>query len=127
MLARKGKFKEAETTLIPNGTPPAELVLLHAQAALVTSSGDYSRALELWRSLLDRDPQNAEAQRMITSIELWLSRPAWMRFAPLAAASAGALIFFLGLWWALSDSAPIPAGRKPVAPAASHAPIAPAH
>jgi hypothetical protein len=124
-LARKGKYQEAETTLIPNGTPPAESVLLHAQAALVTSSGDYARALQLWRSLLEHDSQNAEARRMIASIELWLSRPSWMRFIPLVAAVAGALILFLGLLWALSDNAPVPTTKKPVAPAASHAPISP--
>jgi hypothetical protein len=124
-LARKGKFQEAEATLVPDKNQSPEPVLLHAQAALVTSAGDYSRALQLWKSLLESEPRHAEAKRMIASIELWLSRPSWMRFVPLAGLLAGALILFLGLLWALSDSSPNPAAKRPITPAASHSPVSP--
>ena len=81
-LARAGKLRAAQTILAAEGTLPENPVELHALAALVTSEGDYPRALRLWRLLLQREPGHTEARRMIASIELWLSRPAWFRFIP---------------------------------------------
>ncbi len=84
-LARQGKGREAQVLLSAEGELPENPVELHALAALVTQEGDYSRALRLWQLLLKRDPGNHEAQRMIASLELWLSRPPWVRYVPVGA------------------------------------------
>ena len=81
-LSRRGKMRAAQALLAAEETSPENLIELHALAALVTSEGDYPRALRLWRLLLERDPRHAEAKRMIASIELWLSRPPWVRYVP---------------------------------------------
>lgn len=81
-LARRGKMREAQAFLAAGGAPPENPAELQALAALVTKDGDYQRALRLWRLLLEREPGHAEARRMIDSIELWLSRPPWVRYIP---------------------------------------------
>ena len=108
-LARQGRLREAQQMLAAEGTLPENALELHALAALATGEGDYTRALRLWRLLLQREPGHAEAKRMIDSIELWLSRPAWFQFIP-----AGLVVFGLGIAivfvaWAMSDDAPAPA------------------
>ena len=96
-LARRGRLREAMAVVAPGGLPPADPVLLHAFAALVTGAGDYRAALPLWRLLLEREPGHAYARRMVAAIELWLARPPWMRwFWPLVAA-AGGLVLVGGL------------------------------
>jgi hypothetical protein len=97
-FARTGKLREAQQLLASAGTLPESAVELHALAALATGEGDFSRALRLWRLLLQREPGHAEAKRMIDVIELWLSRPSWYRFIPFSIAAlvvALALVIFL--------------------------------
>jgi len=88
-LARRGRSREAQAVLTPDGAPPANPTELQALAALATGQGDYRRALPLWRLLRQRDPANREAQRLIDAIELWQARPPWMKFVLPA---AGALL-----------------------------------
>ena len=102
-LSRRGWFAEAEHELAPSGVLPEETLALHALATLATNSGDYARGLHLWRLLLERDPGNAEAGRMVEAIELWLSRPTWVRYAPLSAGVAGALLLVIFLLWAVAE------------------------
>jgi hypothetical protein len=120
-LARRGKMRAAQALLGAEGSAPENLVELHALAALVTSEGDYPRALRLWRLLLDREPRHAEAKRMIASIELWLSRPPWVRYVP--AGAMALLVVIVVVVAALSaDSSPPPSPPPPPAslsPAAS--------
>jgi len=85
-LSRRGKMRAAQALLAAEETSPQNLVELHMLAALVTKEGDYPRALRLWRLLLEREPRHPEAKRMIASIELWLSRPPWVRYVPMGAA-----------------------------------------
>lgn len=115
-LARQGKLRAAQTVLAAAGTLPDNPVELHALAALVTSEGDYPRALRLWRLLLQREPGHAEARRMLASIELWLSRPAWVRFIP--AGSVVLLLVVLAAVLLLAGSASPPAIRPAAVPAA---------
>jgi negative regulator of sigma E activity len=96
-LARQGKGRAAQALLGADGELPESAVELQALAALVTGEGDYSRALELWQLLLKREPGNREAQRMIASIELWLSRPPWIRYVPVGAAVLAVMIAVLVL------------------------------
>jgi hypothetical protein len=108
-LSRHGKMRAAQALLAAEETMPQNLVELHALAALVTSEGDYPRALRLWRLLLDREPRHPEAGRMIASIELWISRPPWVRYVP-----AGALALVLAIVGAVivfSDGSPPPSVR----------------
>jgi hypothetical protein len=113
-LAQQGKLRAAQTILAAEGTLPDNPVELHALAALVTSEGDYPRALRLWRLLLQREPGHAEARRMIASVELWLSRPAWYRFIPagaivlLAMVLVTVLILAIGAPSPVAKSAPVP-------------------
>ena len=104
-LARRGKTRAAQSVLAADGRLPEDPVELHALAALVTSEGDYPRAVRLWRMLLDREPGHREAQRMIAAIELWLSRPPWVRYVPIGAAVLLVVILIL----AIAGSA----GRQP--------------
>jgi hypothetical protein len=118
-LARHGKLRAAQTSLAAAGTLPENPVELHALAALVTSEGDYPRALRLWRLLLQREPGHAEARRMIASIELWLSRPAWFRFIP-----AGAFVLLMVILVSIllmAGSGPSPAAKPAAVPAAASA------
>lgn len=125
-LARHGAMKEAEATLAPPGAIPDSSVALQALAALATSQGDYTRALRLWRLLQQREPNHAEAHRMIEAIELWQDRPAWFRFLPLVAGLIAAALLTGLLIWALSDDTPPPRPRPPIAaPVISPAPTAP--
>lgn len=79
-LARRGRLREAMAVLAPGGIPTDDPVMLHALAALATGAGDYRTALPLWRTLLERDPANRDARRMINAIELWLARPPWLKW-----------------------------------------------
>ena len=105
-LSRQGKLREAQQLFAAEGTLPENSLELHALAALATGEGDYTRAQRLWRLLLQREPGHAEAKRMIDSIELWLSRPAWFQFIPagLAVFGFGAVIVFVA--WAMSGDEP---------------------
>lgn len=112
-LARQGRRREAETTLMEGrGEPPQHPLALHALATLVTQSGDYSRARKLWALLVQRDPRHDDAQRMLAAVDLWLSRPLWVRWLP----AAGALVLagIIGLWWSLGTR---PAATPTVEPA----------
>jgi hypothetical protein len=125
-LARRGKLRAAQAFLGAEGTVPENPVELHALAALVTSEGDHPRALRLWRALLEREPGNAEAKRMIASIELWLSRPPWVRFVPAGAVALIVVIAVAAL--ALSGGSPsrkTRAATPPPAPPSSVSPAAP--
>lgn len=89
-LARRGRLREALAVVAPGGLPPGDNTCLQAFAALTTGAGDYRAALPLWRLLLERDPNNREALRMIATIELWQARPGWMQwFWPVVAAIGG--------------------------------------
>lgn len=91
-LARRGRVREAMTALAPGGVAPDPLSL-QAMAALATAVGDYRMALPLWRQLLERDPANAEARRMIYLIEVWQRRPQWMRWVwPLVGVAVAAAL-----------------------------------
>jgi len=112
-LSRQGKLREAQQLFAAEGTLPEDTLELHALAALATGEGDYTRAQRLWRLLLQREPGHAEAKRMIDSIELWLSRPAWFQFIP-----AGLVVFGVGLVlvlvvWAMGGDEPVPARPTP--------------
>ena len=106
-LARVGKLRDAQVLIAGDRTIPDHPLELQALAALVTSEGDYLRALKLWELLLQREPGHAEARRMVDAIELWLARPSWMRYWPLLGATAVAVVV-AGLFWALA-SGPAPA------------------
>ena len=120
-LARQGKMRAAQALLAAEGTVPENPVEHHALAALVTSEGNYRRALLLWQQLLQRDPRHAEARRMVAAIELWLSRPAWVRYVP-----AGAVVLLLLLVAAVvalaGGSPPPPVKPAPPPPAALSSP-----
>lgn len=90
-LARRGKLKEAQSLISAGGAIPEDPLALQLLATLATAEGDYLRGLRLWEQLLQREPQNAEAKRMVAAIDLWISRPSWMRYAPLAAMIVGAV------------------------------------
>jgi Flp pilus assembly protein TadD len=94
-LLRAGKGRDALAMLAPSGVAPADPILLHAYAALVTSTGDYWQALALWRKLAEIAPSNPESWRMIAAIELWLRRPVWVRWFWPAATMAAALLAVL--------------------------------
>jgi hypothetical protein len=98
-LARRGRLREAQQLLAAEGTLPEDQLELHALAALATGEGDYSRALRLWRLLLQRQPGHAEAKHMIDCIELWLSRPPWFKYIPvgLIALGVGVLVSLVAL------------------------------
>jgi hypothetical protein len=116
-LARCGKMQAAQMILATTGALPDNSVELHALAALVTSEGDYPRALRLWRLLLQREPNHVEARRMIASIELWMSRPAWFRFIP--AGAVVLLIMILVLILLLAVSGPSTAAKPAALPRAT--------
>ena len=101
-LARSGQMKAAQAVLTTSGGTPDDPIELHALAALVTSAGDFSRALTLWRQLLQREPRHAEARRMITAIERWQIRPSWYGFIPMGAATLGVVLLVIVLLYALS-------------------------
>jgi predicted Zn-dependent protease len=101
-LARSGQMKAAQALLTVSGGPPDNSIELHALAALVTSAGDFPRALTLWRQLLQREPRHAEALRMIAAIERWQIRPPWYRFIPMGAATLGVVLLVVVLLYALS-------------------------
>jgi len=123
-LARQGKLREAQQMLAAEGTLPENALELHALAALATGEGDYTRALRLWRLLLQREPGHAEAKRMIDSIELWLSRPSWFQFIPIGAAllTLGVVLAFVA--WAMSGDQPVPVrpAERPIISAPAVAP-----
>lgn len=96
-LARRGKLREAIETVAPGGVPPADPLLLQTYAALVTGAGNYRMALPLWQQLLEHDPENREARRMIYSIQLWAARPPWMQWFWPAAGCAGAVVLLVVL------------------------------
>ncbi len=112
-LARQGRLREAQKLLAAEGTLPESTLELHALAALATGEGDYARAQRLWRLLLQREPGHAEAKRMIDSIELWISRPAWFRFLPigLGLGVVGLVVVFV-VW--MMGGEPPPPRRVPV-------------
>jgi hypothetical protein len=92
-FARRGRLREAQAVIAPGGTPPADSLSLHALAALTTGAGDYRMALPLWRLLLEREPDHAEARRMIAAIELWQARPPWMKWVwPLVGSVLGVVL-----------------------------------
>jgi hypothetical protein len=113
-LARSGQMKAAQAVLTTSGGPPEDPIELHALAALVTSAGDFPRALALWRQLLQREPRHAEARRMIDAIELWEIRPPWYRFIPAGAAAVGVALVVVVLMVALSSPTPAPKPDSPV-------------
>jgi hypothetical protein len=130
-LARQGRIKDAEAAIgEDNVKDPLSLEVL---AVIVTSEGDYPRGLRLWSELLQNAPQHAEAKRMVGAIELWLSRPSWVRYVP--ATGATLLIVLLGaIFWALTRepvraSPPrraVPAAVSPViAPSSTASPATP--
>jgi hypothetical protein len=123
-LARHGKLRAAQTILAAAGTLPDNPVELHALAALVTSEGDYPRALRLWRLLLQREPGHTEARRMIVSIELWLSRPSWVRFIPAGTVVLLAVILLAVL--IVAGSGPSPAARPAAVSGAAASSVRPA-
>jgi hypothetical protein len=115
-LARRGKLREAQTALGGDRTIPEEPLALEALAALATGEGDYVRARKLWELLRQRVPGHPEANRLISAIDLWQSRPIWMRYVPWAAGVVCVLILVVLLLWALdSGSAPPARSRKPTA------------
>jgi hypothetical protein len=101
-LARNGQMKAAQALLTTSGGPPDDPIELHALAALVTSAGDFPRALTLWRQLLQRESSHAEALRMVAAIELWEMRPPWYRFIPIGVAALGVVLVVVVLLYALS-------------------------
>jgi hypothetical protein len=101
-LARSGQMKAAQALLAAPGGAPEDPIELHALAALVTSSGDFPRALALWRQLLQREPSHAEARRMIAAIEQWQMRPPWFQFIPIGAVTLGVVLLIVVLLYALS-------------------------
>ena len=98
-LAGRGGLREAMAVVALGGLPPAEPELLHALAALATGAGDYRMALPLWRLLVERDPENAYARRMVAAIELWQARPPWMQWFWPAAITAGVAALAGVLLW----------------------------
>ena len=106
-LARQDRIKEAKDLLAPDGQPPEDSVALETLAALVTREGDYIRALHLWQTLLRREPRHAEALRLIAALEVWMARPPWFQFLPLAAGAA-LLLVLASAWWALAGRHPAP-------------------
>jgi negative regulator of sigma E activity len=122
-LSRRGKMKAAQSLLVAEETAPENLIELHALAALVTTEGDYPRALRLWRLLLDHDPRHAEAKRMIASIELWTSRPPWVRYVPAGAVALIVVIVVAVL--VFSGGSHPPAARTAPPPPAALAPAGP--
>lgn len=128
-LARRGEYRAAQRALSANGEPPENVTALHAYAAVITATGDYTRALHFWRLLQARDSRHPEARRMIAAIELWQSRPSWYRFIPAGAAAALVLILAVVAWSTLSapaskpKPAPAPAPTRYAAP--SVAPVSP--
>jgi hypothetical protein len=123
-LARHGRMDSAMDLLAPTAASPASPLELHALAALVTHEGDFEKALQLWRTLLEKDPGNSEARRMISVIELWVSRPSWFRYLPVAAIVSIAVILGAVFIWAL-QSTTAPAKSTPAPPPARVAPVAP--
>jgi cytochrome c-type biogenesis protein CcmH/NrfG len=101
-LARNGQMKAAQALLTASVGIPDDPIELHALAALVTSAGDFPRALTLWRQLLQRDPRHAEARRMIAAIELWQIRPTWYGFIPIGAATLAVVLLVIVLLYVLS-------------------------
>ena len=99
-LARRGRLREAEAAITGGGGVPQDAVALHALAALATAGGDFRRALQLWRLLLQRDPAHRDARRMIAAIELWLARPLWMQFVPWIAGTVFVALLGGVLLWA---------------------------
>jgi hypothetical protein len=126
-LARHGKMRAAQALLGSEGTLPENRVELHALAALVTSEGDYPRALRLWRLLLEREPGHREARRMIAAIELWLSRPPWVRYVPMGAAVLLAVVIISVLASSGGSppraSEPVPAARLVASPDSALSPV----
>ena len=112
-LARDGKLRDAQALISGERTIPDHPLELHALASLVTTEGDYLRALKLWELLLQREPHHAEARRMVDAIELWLSRPSWMRYWGLVAVT-GVAMFFAGLFWIFASGGTT-APREPAA------------
>ena len=94
-LARRGRLRDAMEVVAPGGVPPADPLLLQTFAALVTGAGNYRMALPLWQQLLERDPENREARRMIQTIQLWAARPPWMQWAWPIAGCAGAAVLLV--------------------------------
>jgi hypothetical protein len=112
-LARQGKLREAQQLFAAEGTLPENSLELHALAALATGEGDYTRAQRLWRLLLHREPGHAEAKRMIDSIELWLSRPAFFQFIPAGLVAVGLGLVIAFIVWAMGGDAPPPRASSP--------------
>ena len=96
-LARRGRLREAQSVISPGGGVPPDPVALQALAALATAEGDFRRAVQLWRAVLQREPANPDARRLIPAIELWLLRPAWMSYVPLAAGALGFVVLTIVL------------------------------
>jgi len=120
-LARQGRVKEAESTIVANGALPTDPLSLEVLAVIVTAGGDYGRGLQIWRQLLQLDPKHAEAKRMIACIELWLSRPPWARYVPAGLATLVAILvvgLFLALTWEPESPTPARSTANPVTPAA---------
>lgn len=97
-LAEQGRLREAEAALAGAESASADPALLHTLAVIVTRQGDYSRARRLWRQLEQARPGDVEAERMITAIETWQTRPAWIGYVPVAAACALGLLLAVFFW-----------------------------
>ena len=108
MLARRGKWREAEVAITNGNTEFTDAYTLEAVAALVTSEGDYVRALKLWEQLQRLDPDNTEARRMVPAIELWLTRPGWAPYFPYIVGTLAAAVLAIFLYITLSGPAYVP-------------------
>jgi hypothetical protein len=107
-LARRGKWRDAEVAITDGNTDLSDPVALQAVAVLVTSEGDYVRALKLWEQLQRIDPNNEDARRMVPAIELWLSRPAWAPYFPYIVGTIAAVFLALFLYFTLSGPVYVP-------------------
>lgn len=96
-LARRGRLREAQAEVAPGGVPPDDLLSLQALAALATFAGDYRKALPLWKLIQVREPDHAEAARMVAAIELWQARPSWIRWVWPAVGAVGGVVVLVGL------------------------------
>ena len=124
-LARQGKMKSAQQVLAPNDVPPTNGVELHALAALATHEGNYDRALQLWRLLLQQQPNHPEARRMIPMIEWWVNRPSWHRYVPLSLIVLGVIIVGMFAIWAMSSPPPRPPVKVTPTPVVAPTPASP--
>ncbi len=119
--AQRRQWTEAERVLSDRAVPEHPLTL-EALAAVVTSEGDYERALRLWERLLQFDPNHIQARRMIAAIELWLTRPSWAGYVPygLGAAVIGILVMVFSIFFSEPQ---LPQKKNGHLPAGVNAPL----